>query len=222
MSLLQNLILAEQAVKYANDQLLGRSSNRSEDMVRTVVENLHESYKRLDQEDMKVLMRLELNGGGFAEKRQLLFQERYPQIEAARESRKEAGNRLNSAAIIKDNVGNWFEHSVLACSYLNSGHRRVSGQPIASYLVDTDPWTNHTFVLVGAPPGLAGRTIKVTKHEFGAINTGETVVCDPWWHEWFGVQQDWYKMWRIFASTKKQKTMTETVPLTFTDGAQVT
>src|ERR1700761_1084980 len=174
MSLVRNLILAEQAARYANDKLLGRSSNRSEDMVRTVVKDVHSVYDYMDKADLDALVIGEIKPGEFYRQQQLVFLERSSQIENARDRRDTGGDSLHSAAIIHDNIGNCFEHSALACSYLNDGSRRVSGQPIASYIVDTDQWTNHSFVLIGAPPGLAGETIKVKKDDFGAINTGET------------------------------------------------
>ncbi|MGH7153210.1 MAG: hypothetical protein ACREF3_04715, partial [Acetobacteraceae bacterium] len=146
----------------------------------------------------------------------LIYEERWAAIRDARENRNTQGRRLSAAAIMADNIGNCFEHSVLACHYLNR-------RGIASYMADTDDNTNHCFVLIGAPAGLDGQTVNVTAAAPGAIAGAFTVVCDPWYHEWFSVQQDWgRKMWHIFGVTTKDPPMPDPVPLTLTSGAHVT
>ena len=122
-------------------------------------------------------------------------------ISSARANRRRQNQRLNAAAIIAGNVGNCFEHSVLACHYLKNQWN------IASYMAETEDWNiDHCFVLIGAPNGLDGQTINVTQQAPGAIAGAFTVVCDPWYHEWFAVQQDWgRKMWHIFSATKEDK-----------------
>jgi hypothetical protein len=212
MTLLANMIAAEFAVKYAHDKLRGRSSNRSEDIVHTLQQNLRDDFGEGDE---RVMLNLS-SGLNIGLKNQLIYQDRWRTISEARDGRRERGARLNAAAIIQDNVGNCFEHCVLACHYLN-------GRGITSYMAETDDNTNHVFVLIGAPPGLDGQRFNVTAANPGGISNGNTVVCDPWYHEWFSVQQDWgRKMWRIFNTTTKFPPMPNPVPLTLTDGVHVT
>jgi hypothetical protein len=213
---LTNLIAAEQAVKYANDRLRGRSSNRSEDLAHTLQADLNTKYAGKLGARERVLTTLD-NPGNVSRQTQEIYQERFGAIRDARRSREDQGNRLNAAAISADKIGNCFEHAVLACHYLNYANVR-------SYLVETDENTDHAFVVIGAPGGLAGQIIEVRKNAPGALNGGGlAVVCDPWYHEWFSVQQDWgRKMWLIFSKTIKQPPVPDRVPLTFTDGGQVT
>jgi hypothetical protein len=86
------------------------------------------------------------------------------------------GQRLSAPDIWHDNIGNCFEHAVLACHYLKQGG-------IASYIADTDDNTDHTFVLIDSPGGLDGQTVNVTQFAPGAIAGAFTVVCDRWYHE---------------------------------------
>jgi hypothetical protein len=104
---------------------------------------------------------------------------------------------------------------VLACHYL-----KQSGIP--SYIAETDDNTDHAFVLIDSPGGLDGRTVYVTKNAPGAIAGAFTVACDPWYHEWFSVQQDWgRKMWRIFGATTKIQPTANQVPLKLTSEAHI-
>jgi hypothetical protein len=216
MTLLSNLIVAEQAAKYANDLLRGRSSNRPEDIAHTMLENLNNRFANMDPEGRRERMTHELTAFNIGMRTQEIHMQRWPAIRDAREARNNQGNRLSSAAIIADGICNCFEHAVLAAHYLN-------GRNVASYLVDTDDNTNHCFVVIGAPGGLGGQTINVTQFAPGVLNGGFTVVCDPWYHEWIGVQQEWgRKMWHIFGQTTKNPPMPNPVPLTFTNGALVT
>ena len=211
MTLLANLIAAEQAVKFANDQLQGRSSNRPEDLVHTMLQNLREQgYDRPSIQDQLA------SSVNVSSKTKTIWSERVTEINDKRESRSDKGLRLNAAAIAADNVGNCFEHCVLACHYLNR-------RGVASYMADTDANTNHVFVLIGLPGGLDGHTVNVTPNAFGPAAGAFTVVCDPWYHEWFGVQQDWgRKMRRIFAATTKYPPAPNPIPLKLTSGAHVT
>jgi predicted RNA-binding Zn ribbon-like protein len=208
--------VAEQAVKYANDLLRGRSCNRSEDLAHIMLEIMNRKFVRLGDLEPREAVLETLNPITIDLEIQRIYSSRQNAIEEARQRRKDRGDRLNSAAIIRDKIGNCFEHAVLACHYINSKN-------IPNYLVETDDSTNHCFVVVGAPGGLGGQTTTVTKTAAGVLASAFTVVCDPWYHEWFSVQQDWgHKMWHIFDQTTKTPPTWVNVPLTFTDGGLVT
>jgi hypothetical protein len=56
----------------------------------------------------------------------------------------------------------------------------------------------------------------------GAIAHAFAVVCDPWYHEWFSVQQEWgRKMWHIFKSTTRNPPVSQ-VWLTLISQAHIT
>jgi hypothetical protein len=216
MSLLRNLLLAESAVKYAEQHLRGRASNKPEDIVHTLQRNLRQLYPEYPEMIKDTL------GNGFQVdlRMQQIYGPRSAAINDARDLRRQTGNRLNSASIIHDGIGNCFEHSVLACHFLN-------GKGIQSYMVDTDDNTNHVFVVIGVGGGLDGQTLYAPPHVNPGLplNTGDSVVCDPWYHEWFGIGQFWVtKMKRILLTTNKRqdRLLPPHIPLTFTHGAWVT
>ena len=214
MSLLRNLNYAEQAVKYVEQHLRGKASNKPEDIVHTLQQNLrgqgYDHGRILDT----------LNAPAEAgERMDAILQTRRAAINDARTDRRWADTRLSHSAIITDGIGNCFEHSVLACHYLNTKH-------IASYIAETDDDTNHVFVVIGAADDLDEETIivqpAVTPGPPSA--TATTVVCDPWYHEWFGIQQHWtLKMRRILMTTNRRAAgLRANVPLTFTASNHVT
>ena len=215
MSLLSNLNYAEQAVKYAEQHLRGRASNKPEDIVHTLQQNLRHISDGDDDYVMDSL-RSSLN---VTLKYQEVYQARFGDISSNRQARHDAGEQLSSAAIIRDGVGNCFEHAVLACHYLNT-------KGVRSYIATADQETNHVFVVIGAAGGLDGRKITVRPDATPGppLGTGTTVVCDPWYHEWFAIQQHWArKMHRILATTNKRSGgLPATVPLDLMASTHVT
>src|SRR5262249_48148505 len=156
-----NLDAAERAVKFANDKLRGRASNRSEDLVHTLQQNLRAQYSSSPYVDDIV------RGGmsdrhGLVQQTSLIHQQRWNAIDAARGKRNAKGQKLSAPDIWRDNIGNCFEHAVLACHYL-----KQTGT--ASYIAETDDNTDHVFVLIGSPAGLDGQTVNVTRLAPGAI-----------------------------------------------------
>jgi hypothetical protein len=136
-------------------------------------------------------------------------------IDQARKVRDNSGRKFSAPDIWKASIGNCFEHAVLACHYL-----KQSGIP--SYIAETDDNTDHAFVLIDSPGGLDGRTVHVTRNAPGPIAGPFTVVCDPWYHEWFPVQQDWgRKMWRIFEATTRIQPTANQVSLKLTSETHV-
>jgi hypothetical protein len=216
VSLQINLAHAEAAVKYAEQFLRGRASNRPEDILHTLQQNLREDY---DNDKEAVLWAL-ADPNNVSNKSREIYMQRVSDINDAREKRRQQGKRLDSAAIIADGIGNCFEHAVLACKYLKD-------KGVPSYMVETDEDVNHVFVVIGVGNGLAGTTLKVSPNTPPGppLSTGDGVVCDPWYHEWFGIQQWWpTKMHRILLTTWKYKNepLPSQVPLTFTLGSAVT
>lgn len=214
MSLEYNLRLALMAVEYAGQHLRGRSSNRPEDLVHTLHERLRARWggDRLTVKEF-------LQAPSTYNEIDTIYQQRVPAINNAREERRESGKRLDAAAIIADGIGNCFEHAVLACHYLKN--------KVPCYMVDTDEDTNHVFVVIGVQGGLHGQTIQAPPNADPGLplSTAESVVCDPWYHEWFGIQRSWAtKMHHIFTVTSKHEshTLPSLIPLTFTDSAFVT
>lgn len=196
MSLHRTLLLAEEAAKYANDIFWGRSSNRPEDIAHSHMDKLN---RRLAGENPQYVTeeRAREAQPGVAETARLaLWNQRVSKIKARRDDRKDAGQAYNTAAIIQDKFGNCLEHSVLACAYL----RRLQ---VPSYIATTDFDTNHVFVVIDGLAGLDGRMVKVTKDDTAQLGTATTVICDPWWHDWYALT-DWSrKMWPVFQKTKK-------------------
>ncbi|WP_137180382.1 hypothetical protein [Roseomonas sp. AR75] len=223
MSLHLNLMHAEAAVAFAEKHLRGRASNKPEDIIHTHQENLRRfatgisANKEIQQE---IVLDSLANSFNVRMGCQQLHGERAGAISSARDARKLAGERLNAAAIIRDGIGNCFEHAVLACHHLN-------GKGVASYMVDTDDETNHCFVLIGLGGGLDGTTVQAAPNALpGApFNAAFAVVCDPWYHEWFAVGSFWAtKMHRILMTTNKRATglLPAQVPFTFTASNHVT
>jgi hypothetical protein len=217
MSLLQNLLRAETAVKYVEQHLRGKASNKPEDIFHTLQRNLIADYGETDPEGvgeilgMPVVVRTKCHE---------IHLSRITEINNKRDARREVGERLNAGAIIRDGLGNCFEHAVLACHYLN-------GIGVSSYMVTADDSTNHVFVVIGVAGGLDGTTVNVAPNAApGApLGTGTSVVCDPWYHEWFAIQQDWaHKMNRILSTTNKRNppVLPAQIPLTLTSSIHVT
>ena len=215
MSLTRNLIFAEMAVKHVERFLRGRASNKPEDIVHTVQQNLRARFGN-DKDRMSDELS---NGFALGMKMEEIYQNRVSLINDERDARRSAGNRLNAAAIIASGVGNCFEHAVLACHFLK-------GKGVPCYMVDTDEDTDHVFVVIGVATGLNGQTFQAPPNAAPPppLSTGNSVVCDPWYHEWFGIQQSWpTKMNRILSTTNKRSgSLPSTIPLTLTDGALVT
>jgi hypothetical protein len=219
MTLQTNLIAAEMAVKYAHDNLRGRSSNRSEDLVHTHQHNLRKQFG--NNPWARDALRDEMsNRQELLRNSELISRGRVSAMEDARKTREAQGKRLNAYAIIKDRIGNCFEHSVLACKYLN-----VRYPGITSYIAETDDNTDHVFVLIDVTArGVDGRTVYVSRRSPSVLLGANAVVCDPWYHEWFGVEQDWSrKMWRtIFNVTTRYPPHPNPVPLKLISSAHVT
>lgn len=201
-----NLIAAERAVKFANDKLQGRAANRPEDLIHTLQRTLRAEFGNSADATDRLTEEMS-NPYGVKLRTDLIYQQRTSAIGTARARRYTQGRHLSAPDIWKDNIGNCFEHAVLACHYL-----KQSGIP--SYIAETDDNTDHVFVLIGSPPGLDGQTVNVTSGAPGVISAPFAVVCDPWYHEWFSVQQDWgRKMWQIFERTTKNPPHPNPVPL---------
>jgi hypothetical protein len=216
MTLLRNLIHAEAAVTFAESRLRGKASNRPEDIVHTLQQNLREDYDG-DAEHVLLDLGSKITIGM---KSIEIYQKRWTAIKDKREQRNAVGQRLDAAAIIQGGIGNCFEHSVLACHYLN-------GIGVPSYMVTTDENTNHVFVVIGVQGGLDGETVEAPPNQNpGApLAAAFSVVCDPWYHEWFGIQADWSrKMKRILLTTNKRTNgqLPDMVPFTFTAGTHIT
>ena len=207
MTLLANLIKAEQAVKYANDKLLGRSSNRSEDNMHAVQKNLMTSIEgrqmrlngQVDRKDSIEELQERLGDIKYTERLvTVMHTNKWDVVKTSRARREEIGRSLDAAEIIRDKIGNCQEHAILACHYLNN-------KGVSSYMVTTEDDINHVFVIIGGPDNLDGKIVSVTRDDPAAIFGNFTVVCDPWYHEWFSVQQEWrQKMWGILNKTKKE------------------
>jgi hypothetical protein len=222
MSLHLNLMHAEAAAAFAGSHLRGRASNKPEDLIHTHQQNLrrfaagvttdtdHQHEIVLDGLANRLTVDLAC---------QQIYGERSGAISTARDARRLAGERLNAAAIIRDGVGNCFEHAVLACHHLN-------GKGIASYMVDTDDETNHCFVMIGLGGGLDGTTVQAAANAPPGppFNAAFGVVCDPWYHEWFAIGSWSTKMHRILMTTNKRNTklLPAQVPFTFTASHHVT
>jgi hypothetical protein len=222
MSLNRNLMLAESAAKYAHDALRGRASNRPEDIVHTLHEELRtfarDSFTDADVQKDYVLSAL--NGTTIGTRGNTIYQHRWTAIEEARTARTNAGRRLESAAILQDGIGNCFEHAVLACHHLN-------GKGVTSYMVDTDDDTNHCFVVLGLAGNLDGTTANAAPNAAPGqpFNAAFAVVCDPWYHEWFAIGTHWStKMHRILRTTNKRSSgqLPAQVSFTFTGANHVT
>lgn len=216
MSLLQNLVFAEMAVKFAEQHLRGGSSNRTEDIVHALQKRLRDNCFDRDQ----VMDNLD-NPYTYRQMPEIYMQ-RVADINSARDERRKDGRRLHAASIIAGGIGNCFEHSVLACHFLRSKN-------VPSYMVDTDDETNHVFVVIGVQGGLNGQTIDVdvrlNANPGLPLSTNDSVVCDPWYHEWFGIRDSWgTKMHLILSTTSKRENnaLPNVIPLTFTDGTLVT
>lgn len=104
--------------------------------------------------------------------------------------------KLGDAAEIT-HVGNCQERAASAFNYLSAVGRETG----MAYFFMEGGGANHALVVLG----LAGRPPDTTTFVFG---TGEpawgpdAVVCDPWYHEWFVVSEDWgRKGRRILQST---------------------
>jgi hypothetical protein len=206
-------------VKFAEKYLRGRASNKPEDIVHTLQQNLRGMYAGKPGAEERILIDLE-NKENVALKGAEIHGDRLGAILEARRARETAGQRYDTAAIIGAGIGNCFEHAVLACRYLN-------GIGIPSYIAETDDETNHVFVLLGLPSGLGGQTLSLAAHRTPGPPVGGafSVVCDPWYHEWFGVQQDWsVKMHRILLTTNKRAggQLPSRIPFTLTNGNRVT
>ena len=223
MSLVQNLFYAETAVKYVESHLRGQASNKSEDVAHLLQRYTQDKWaqiQQLDSNEQKEESISELNDSSYVQREtRVLYAGLDNRIDDAREARRKAGDRLNSHAIKQHGIGKCFEHAVLACHYLNL--RRVP-----SYYLETDSSTNHVFVVIGAAENLDGTSIRVpSKAPPGEpLGTGDSVVCDPWYHEWFGIQQYWgTKMYRILSTTNALGgQLPEEISLTFNASTHVT
>lgn len=113
MSLIRNLMFAEQAVKFAELHLRGRSSNKPEDILHTLQDDIRRQFRdpqvvtEVLENTTKVTMTLKMEE---------IRQKRVSDINDAREARRDSGHRLHVESILKDGIGNCFEHSVLACN----------------------------------------------------------------------------------------------------------
>lgn len=104
-------------------------------------------------------------------------------------------------------VGNCMERAASAFNYLSAVGRETG----MGYFYMTGGGVDHAFVVLG----LSARPPDTITFAFG---TGEpdwgpgAVVCDPWYHEWFVVSEDWGRKGRsILRSTSRTVLAPETV-----------
>src|SRR5262245_2288552 len=117
MSLMRNLMFAEAAVKYAEKFLRGRASNKPEDIIHTLQENLRKPG--VNPEYAKAVLS---NPYDVDRKRAEIYMNRAADIDNARRERIHYGVRYVAKEIKNDGIGNCFEHAVLACHFLVRHH----------------------------------------------------------------------------------------------------
>lgn len=233
MSICRNLIFAEAAVKFAEQHLRGRASNRPEDIIHTLQEQTRDFSVFFPETFTRLFGGVDENGQVYAGDSpqdiangiDAIRTERVKKIESHRDTRLNKGTSFDAAAIIKSGIGNCKENAVLACHYLKK-------QGIPSYILRTGMGdrADHVFVIIGMPNGLDGHKINVPTSASPSppLNNGSSVVCDPWYHEWFAVQQYWStKMHQIFLRTFKpgpneSVKLPSSIKLTLTDSTHVT
>jgi hypothetical protein len=117
-----------------------------------------------------------------------------------------------AAIASKSGIGNCAEQAALAFNYLSE---RVAKQTLCLVTLGTD----HVCVLIAAP---GDYTASSTHAE--PLNSkpdgwpGEAVVCDPWYHEWFSVRDDWSRKVRsILRETWPADVLKDTVAIRVID-----
>ena len=176
-----NLIYAEAAVKYADEILRGRSSNRPDDLVFGLQKQLGSKAVADMAKNDKLLFQTTMENADKDTKQKIV------EWEVA------ARSRYDVKALLVHRVGNCWGHSLLAAYYLQS-------KRIPSFIAETQgEEVDHVFVLIGLEPSKKSLEIRVPTKTVPTDFPPEAVVCDPWYHEWFSVQSEWpRKMGSIF------------------------
>jgi len=92
----------------------------------------------------------------------------------------------DAAAIAKNTQkGNCAEQATIAFEYLSTKVRQSS-------LCLVTLGSDHVCVMIGPPDDYtAGSNHEESLMDPPANWASDAVVCDPWYHEWFGVNKDW-------------------------------
>jgi len=205
MSLQQNLIRAERAVKYVESILRDKACNRPEDLV-------HQLKRLAGPDRFKRTM-------ATGKVQTLEDLQAHPSLayymhkwKADRNGQQFTDMRTFADAIRKTPVGNCMEHAVLAAVYLKFELKVAENV----FVVRTDEngsegYLDHVFVLIDAEYLDDDETENYDTPldqppDFGP----HAVVCDPWYHEWYSVQQDWC---RKMGATLRLTTQRKNQPL---------